>query len=90
MKPGRGRAKWEGIMVYVRRRVMDDFKVFQEKTLAVVYPLAYISCLNKCEHRFLKWILYTTHRHVPFLDVVEGINSNIKLPHQAEDFNPKQ
>jgi hypothetical protein len=43
--------KWEGRMVDVGRRVVDCIKVFQQKTLAVICPLAQNSCLNNHEHR---------------------------------------
>jgi hypothetical protein len=39
-------------MVDLGRRVVDDIKEFQEKTLAVIDPFAGNSCLNKCKHRF--------------------------------------
>jgi hypothetical protein len=46
------KGKWEGRMVYLGRRVTDCIKVFQEETLAVIYPLAGNSCLNKHEYGF--------------------------------------
>ena len=76
-------------MVYLGRRVMNDIKVLQEKMLAVIHPLAGNSCLNRCEYKFSKWALHTTYQHIPLLDVIEGMNTNIKLSHEAEDFNPE-
>ena len=32
----------------------------------------------------------TTHQHVPFVNIIDGINTNIKIPQQAEDLNPIQ
>jgi hypothetical protein len=43
-------------MVDLGRRVVDDIKEFQEKTLAVMNPLAGKSCLNKGKHRFQQMI----------------------------------
>ena len=34
--------------------------------------------------------LYTTHQCIPFLNTIEGIDTNIKVFHEAEDLNPKQ
>ena len=40
-------------MVHLGGEVLDCVKVFQEKTLAVIHPLAGNSCLNKSyKHRF--------------------------------------
>jgi len=47
MKPRGDRAEWEDRVVNVRWRVLDYIKVFQEETLAVIYPLAGKFCLNK-------------------------------------------
>jgi hypothetical protein len=44
-------------MVYLGRKVVDCIKVFQEKILAVIHPLAGTSSLNnKCKHIF-QWAL---------------------------------
>jgi len=49
-KPRGGRTEWEGRVVNMRRRVSDYIKVFQEETLAVIYPLAGNICLKKYEY----------------------------------------
>jgi len=68
-------------VVYLRRAIMDDVKMLQQKLLAIIGPLARNSCLNKHKYR---------EALVDSLDIIEGINTSVKLFHKAEDLNPKQ
>jgi len=76
-------------MVYVGRRAGDQVKGFQQKSLAVMCPFAGNSCLNNQ----LAWVsvdaLHTTHQCIPFFNVTEGMNTNLKLSQMAEGLNPK-
>ena len=46
-------------MIYLGRRIVDCIKPFQEETLAVIYPLAGIACLIKCEYGLSEQVLHT-------------------------------
>jgi len=39
-------------VIHLGRGFTDYIKPFQEETLAIIYPFAGNSCLNKCEHGF--------------------------------------
>ena len=32
----------------------------------------------------------TAHQSTPFLNIIDGMNTDIKVPHDDEDFNPEQ
>jgi len=77
-------------MVYLGRRVADCVKVFQQETLTFIGPLARNSCLNKYEHwQAFVGASYTTHQQIPFLYIINGINTNVKVSHEAKDLNPE-
>jgi hypothetical protein len=69
---------------------VDYIKEFQQKTLAIICPLAGNSCLKKCEYRFSVDALHKTYQGIPLLYIIEGMNTNTKVPYEAEDLNPKQ
>ena len=77
-------------MVYLGRRFADSVKVLQQKPLAITGPFARNSCLTKYEHRLILIdTLHATHRCIPLLDTIEGINANVKIPYKAEGLNPE-
>ena len=76
-------------MIYKGRGVLDFVKVFQEKTIAIIHPLAGNPSLNnKYEHRLQYALNPQTHQCIPFANIIDGIDSNIKVFHQAEGLNP--
>ena len=78
MQPRRGRAELEHRKVQLRRAVVDSVKIFQQKMLAIICPLAGNSCLNKYEYRSGGYCI-PTHQGIPLLYTIEGINSNLKI-----------
>jgi len=46
MEPRFGRGKWEGIMIDLRGRVIDNIKVLQDELSAIICPLADQACLD--------------------------------------------
>ena len=77
-------------MIDFRGRVMDYIKVFQDKMLTIICPFADQACLDKLSILALAEKLFTTYRNVPLFDVIDGINTSIKIPHHNKDFNPKE
>jgi hypothetical protein len=78
-------------VVYLGGGFADLVIVLQQKLLAVTGPFAGNSCLNKIEHRLtLTDTLHTTHQCIPLLDIIEGIDTNVKIPHNTEGLNPEQ
>ena len=78
-------------MVNTGRGATDCIKVFQEEMLAIIYPLAGISSLDKCEYWFSGVdVLHITYQHIPMLYIIESINTAIKVSHEAEGLNPEQ
>lgn len=56
MEPRGGRAKGEGVLIDLGRRVVDCAERFQEETLAVICPFTNHTCLyNKREYSF-QWV----------------------------------
>jgi len=77
-------------MVYLGRGVADRVDVFQDETLTISCPIAAQACLNEVSGGALANKLFTTHRGVPLLNVVDSMNSGVKAPHDDEGFDPKE
>jgi len=71
VEPGGGRGKEESIIIYLGRGVADYIKVFQDKTLAIIYPLADKTSLNKRLISISVKEMSTTHQNIPLLDIID-------------------
>lgn len=59
-------------------------KVLQKEMLAIICPLAGHSHLNGCkDEHALTYALKVTYQHIPLVYVLECINTNVKLFHEA-------
>jgi len=88
-EPRRGWGKWKGIVVNVRGGITDCVEVQQDETLALVCPPAGDPCLYAHQH-VSRQIPITTHRQIPLIYVIEGINADAEVSREAEDLDPKQ
>jgi len=75
-------------MIYLGRRVPDCIKVLQDKTLAVICPLANNSPLKRDKYVSANNI-FRTHCNIPSLDIINAMDTDIKSVHDNEDLNPK-
>ena len=90
VKPRGRRAKGEGKVIQLGRVVADFIKVSQDETLTVISPLADRTSLNKRSIYILANHISTTHQSIPLLDIIDRIDTGIKVPHDDEDLNPGQ
>ena len=77
-------------MIYLGRRVTDCIKLFQDKTLAIICPLADSAALNKRWVYILVNNMSVTYQFIPLLDIIDRMDTGIKIPHDDENLNPEQ
>jgi len=72
------------------KETCDYVKVLQQNRWPSFGPLARSSCLNnhKIQAASTDYFVYNSPC-VPLLDIIEGINTNVKLSHQAEGPQPR-
>ena len=75
--------------VQIERGVGDFVEAIQDNALALICPLAGGTYLYTYES--MSWhVCRATHRQVPLINIMEGMNAGIEISREAKYLNPEQ